>query len=317
MLFLWQAAVMAAQLVVVRAYFRAQMPSAALGGRARVRAFAQTWRFSAGMSGIAITGAVLMHLDKLILSRLLPLETFGHYSVAATVARGLYVLITPVFSAYFPRLSSLAAQHDGVAVQRCYHTATQVMAVLVVPLAAVLGLFPEEVLALWLHNTQLAQASAPLVTLLIIGTCLNGLMNIPFALQLAYGNTRIGLTINVALVVVLVPTLVAATTWFGATGAAATWALSNALYLAVGLPLTHRILLGGGLATWAAKDVLPPFIAALAVAAIGRWAMPAPISGVSALYALGVVWMLATVAAVLAADVTRTWSLQAIGLRSL
>ena len=65
------------------------------------------------MSGIAITGAVLMHLDKLILSRLLPLEIFGHYSVAATVARGLYVLITPVFSAYFPRLSSLAAQHDG------------------------------------------------------------------------------------------------------------------------------------------------------------------------------------------------------------
>jgi O-antigen/teichoic acid export membrane protein len=316
-LFLWQAVVTALQLLVVRGYFRSQMPAAALGGRAGVRALAGTWRFSAGMSGISITGAALMHLDKLILSRLLPLEIFGHYSVAVTVARGLYVLISPVFSAYFPRLSSLAAQRDRVAVQRCYHTATQVMAVLIVPMVAVLGLFPEEVLRLWLRNAQLAHASAPLVSLLIIGTCLNGLMNIPFALQLAYGNTRIGLTINIGLVLILVPTLVAATTWFGASGAAATWALSNALYLVVGLPITHRTLLGEGLATWAAKDVLPPLIAALAIAAIGRWVMPAPLTGTTALYTLGGVWLLATMAAVVAGDVTRSWSLRAIRVRSL
>jgi hypothetical protein len=92
--------------------------------------------------------------------------------------------------------------------------------------------------------------------------------------------------------------------------------LSNALYLAVGLPITHRTLLGGGVATWAAKDVLPPLIAAVVVAAIGRWTMPAPLAGAAALYVLASVWMLATMAAVLAADVTRNWSLQAIRLRS-
>jgi hypothetical protein len=44
--------------------------------------------------------------------------------------------------------------------------------------------------------------------------------------------------------------------------------------------------------------------------------MPAPLAGAAALYVLASVWMLATMAAVLAADVTRNWSLQAIRLRS-
>jgi O-antigen/teichoic acid export membrane protein len=191
------------------------------------------------------------------------------------------------------------------------------MAVMIVPLAAVLAVFPVEVLTLWLHNAELAKPSAPLASLLILGTCLNGLMNIPFALHLAHGNTRIGLSINVGLVAVLVPTLVVGTLWYGAAGAAATWAIGNALYLAVGLPVTHRVLLGGGVAGWATKDVLPPVVSALVVVVIARWIAPAQMTRLDTLYALVLIWLLASVAAALAGSVTRRWSLQAIRPRSL
>ena len=46
-----------------------------------------------------------VHFDKIILIKLLPLEAFGYYVLASTVASGLSFLETPIYTAVFPRLS--------------------------------------------------------------------------------------------------------------------------------------------------------------------------------------------------------------------
>ena len=316
-LLLWQGLVAAALLTVLHGHFHAKLGHLLSAGRRSLTAFHGIWRFSLGMSGISFTGVALTHLDKIILSKLLSLEVLGYYSLATTAARALYVLITPVFSAYYPRLSMLAKRGDPGAVQRAYHVASQVMAVLIVPLATVIGMFPVELLALWLRDLAIAHTVAPLASLLVLGTCLNGLMNVPFALQLAYGNTRIGLSINALLVALLVPSLLFAASRYGAIGAAAMWAVCNALYLLVGIPLTHHALLDGGVREWAWNDLLPPLIVALGVAAAARWLMPAPLSGPSAIAALALVWILATLAAMMTSSAMRAWAVQALSPRSL
>ena len=303
----WQAGSQLCQLVVLYLYFWARVGVPRKGAAASIGVLRRHWRFSAGMSGIAISGLVLTHLDKIILSRLLPLQVFGHYAVAATMARGLYVLITPVFNAYFPRLSALVAEGDAAAVRICYRTATQVMAALVLPLAALVAAFSGEILLVWLHDEALAEAAAPLASLLVVGTCLNGLMNVPFALQLAHGNTRIGLTINAGLLLVLVPSVAYATAHFGAPGGAAMWLLANALYLAAGLPLTHARLLRGGLREWALHDVLPPAAASVAVITLARLLYPPHLDALSALAALALAWLLATLGALLSSSRLRRW----------
>ena len=303
----WHAGAQLCQLIVMHLYFWAHIGvprNAAHGSLAVLR---DHWRFSLGMSGISLTGVVLTHLDKIILSRLLPLQVFGHYSLAATVARGLYVLITPVFNAYFPRLSGLVAQGDAPSLRLCYRTATQVMAVLVLPLAALVAAFSEDILLVWLRDAALAASAAPLASLLVAGTCLNGLMNVPFALQLAHGNTRIGLTINAGLLVLLVPSIIFATGHFGAAGGAAMWLLANFVYLLVGLPVTHKLLLQTGSREWALHDVLPPAAASFAVVLLARLLYPPQIGGLATLAALAAIWLLATLGALLASPRTRRW----------
>jgi len=314
-LFSWQALVLLIQLAVIHTQFWRCLGVPRDTRRASLGVMRDKWRFSVGMGGISLSGYLLTHLDKLVLSRLLSLEAFGHYSLAATLARGLYVMITPVFNAYFPRFSALAPGADKLSMRLCYHNAAQVMSVLVLPLAATIGFFSHEIALLWLQDSSVAKEVAPIASLLVIGTALNGMMNIPFALQLAYGNTKIGLYISACLVAGLVPAMILAVSWYGVTGGAAIWGVINGLYLLVALPLTHKYLLPGETGNWVKFDLLPPLVAALVIAGIGRAALEPGQSAVATLAAVGSIWLLATIVAALSARQVRSAVRQMIDMR--
>jgi O-antigen/teichoic acid export membrane protein len=274
-LFAWQAGSMFLQLLVLYVSFWKHLGISRSDACTDTSVLKELWRFSLGMSGISIAGLIVTHLDKVILSRYLSLESFGVYSLAGTLAKGLYVVMTPVFNAYFPRFSALVATGDVAAMRLCYHNAAQLMAALSLPLAATVMFFSGEIALAWLHDTKIAAGVAPVAALLVIGNCLNGLMSIPFALQLANGRTRISLYTNTFLVIVLVPAIIVATQSYGVIGAAGTWAFTNALYIAIGVPVTHRYLLPGEAGRWLVMDVLPPAMAAIAVVGLGSLLMPA------------------------------------------
>jgi O-antigen/teichoic acid export membrane protein len=314
-LFSWQALTLLIQLVVIHAQFWRCLGVPRDARRASLRVMKDRWRFSLGMGGISLTGYLLTHLDRLVLSRLLSLESFGHYSLAGTLARGLYVMITPVFNAYFPRFSALAPGADKVSMRLCYHNAAQVMSVLVLPLAVTIGFFSNEIAFLWLQDSSIAKEVAPIASLLVIGTSLNGMMNIPFALQLAYGNTKIGLYVSACLVAGLVPAMILAVSQYGVTGGAAIWGVINGLYLLVALPLTHKSLLPGETGNWVKFDLLPPLAAALVIGGIGRAALEPGQSPAATLVAVGSIWLLATLVAALSAKQVRSVVRQVIDAR--
>ncbi len=314
-LFAWQAVILLVQVTVMNVQFW-RCVGVPRGTRfVSLATLKGKWRFSLGMGGMSITGFILTNLDKLILSRLLSLESFGQYSLAATLARGLYVMITPVFNAYFPRFSALAASSDKAVMRQCYHSAAQVMSVLILPLAVTMGVYSPEIAFLWLQNSSIAKNVAPITSLLVIGTCLNGLMYIPFALQLAYGNTKIGLYISLCLVAGLVPAMIFATFQYGTLGAAAMWGVINGLYLLVGLPITHKYLLPRQTGSWLRFDVLPPLAAAFVVAGIGRAMLFSDQSTVLMLITIGSIWLLATIGAALSATQVRGTIRQLTGVR--
>jgi O-antigen/teichoic acid export membrane protein len=306
-LLVWQVVVMLLQLLPMAGYFwtRVALPKSQL--RFDLKALRGKWGFSLGMSGIAITGSVLTHLDKVILSRLLTLEYFGYYTLAGTMARGLYVFITPVFNAYFPRFSALVASGDTAALRISYHRAAQVMSVLILPVATTVAFFSREIASLWLRNLQVADEVAPIATILVIGTCLNGLMNIPFALQLAYGRTRIGLYINAFLVLLLIPAIIFSTLQYGATGGAAMWATVNAIYLLIGIPVTHKYLLTGATGEWLRRDLLPPMIISIAIVGFSHLFTPALQSVALSLTLLAFVWVITTLSGAASAGHVRNW----------
>lgn len=226
------------------------------------------WRFSAGMSGVAISAIILMQLDKILLSKLLSLEDFGRYALAGMVANGLGVLLTPTFNVIYPRLSVLVAAGKTEKLTELYRSGTRLFLAALFPIATAVAVFTEEIFTLWTGNSTIASSMTPLVPLYLIGTALNGAMHFPYALQLAFGITRLPLMINSILVSIMIPMTMLLAIQFGVIGGAVSWALSSSLYLLIGTWLTHKTLLNGIGLKWLLSDVGIPLVLSLAVVGI-------------------------------------------------
>lgn len=231
----------------------------------RISIIRSSLRFAGGMTGISITSIILTQTDKVILSKALNLADFGIYVVAATLATGLYMLISPLFSVMYPRFSSLIHEGDDAKLIDLYHTSSQTMAALVIPIALVVAIFSHEVLYIWTGNADLSRQGTWILAFLIAGNACNGIMNMPYALQLASGWTKLAFWVNVGAIVVLVPLIWWAAANFGAVGGSAVWAVLNLGYVILTPQIMHRRLVPSEKITWYWAGVVCPILICTAV----------------------------------------------------
>lgn len=231
------------------------------------------WLFTAGMSGIGLTALIFTQMDKVILSKMLGLEEFGHYMLATVVVSGLYVLITPVFNVVYPRFSALVATGDTEKLTDLYRMGTRLLVSAIFPIAMVLAVFGNELVQIWTGNSAIASSVAPIIALLAIGSALHGAMYFPYALQLAYGMTRLPLTINIILMMVFLPLIIYFALNYGAFGGALAWLVLHVMYMLLGTWLTHRRLLKGVGAGWLLQEIGIPLMLTLLVGVLGYFAV--------------------------------------------
>lgn len=305
MFFGWQIMAGMLALVVMAAALRTGLPAASGHARFRPELLSRTWRFAAGVSGLTISALVLTQLDKWILINLLTLEAFGYFSLAIAVANALNLLVTPVFSAIYPRLSVLIAQGKHVLLEQVYHISTQVVAVTVVPAALFLSFYSHEVLLLWTRNEKVASHSGPILSLFVIGTALNGLMHIPYARELSRGSTRIFFIFNLVAIAVLGPTVWYFAPKIGAIVSAIAWIALNAAYFVIAIPLIHASMDRREQLRWYLRDITAPAVAAILVLGAGRILLPEGLHPLVLAAVLAVILVLAVAAAGLAAPELR------------
>lgn len=263
--FVWQAIVALLQVAALRAALWRCLDSGS--GRFSKAVLHGIWRFAAGMTGTSLVATILTQTDKILLSKMLPLAAFGYYTFATTVAGVVFRIIGPVFTAYYPRLTELVSKNELRELTDAYHQGSQLMAVTVLPVTFLLAFFSKTILELWTHNPDIVAHSFLLVSLLVAGNALNGLMHVPYALQLAYGWTKLAFYQNVVAVLVLVPAIYAATLRWGAVGAAGVWIVLNTGYLLISVQVMHRRLLKAEKWRWYLNDVGAPLLPSLIVTA--------------------------------------------------
>jgi O-antigen/teichoic acid export membrane protein len=303
--FLWLVVVSAAQVLVFVVCLWKSLPRSARAPRFDFGLLRSVRRFAAGMSGIAAFSLVLGQADKIILSKLFSLRVFGYYAVAGAFGTGLVMIVSSVFNAIYPRFSALVAQRDEQALVRLYHQATQLMVLFVVPAAAVLALFSVEVLQLWTRNAEAARNAGPIATVLVLAAAVNGLMFLPYTLQLAYGWTSLGLKITIFLTIVVVPAVWFMATRYGPIGAALVSLSLQIANMLIGVPLTHRRLLRHEMTLWFFQDVGPSVVAVALVAGFGRVLITGPMSPLGTSVTLLAVFLAALAAAACLAPAIR------------
>ena len=305
--FIWQGVISVVTLVVFCGAVYRTLPAACRPARFSADSLRKVWHFAAGIVVLTFLSLLLTQVDKILLSRMLALQVFGYYVLAGVLANALSLLQAPITTAFYPRFTELAARGDVAALRAVYHQSAQAVTVLMGAAAVVLIVFGREVLLLWTNDPELTRHVAPLMALLAAGTLLNGLMIIPYRMQLAYGWTSLMVKVNSVAVCLLVPALFWAVPIYGAIAAAWIWVILNAGYLLVVAFFMHRRVLTGEKWNWYSRDLAMPLAAAAAMGLLCHWAAPADLRRTGQFAVLIVSSGFVLGAAALAASTVRYW----------
>lgn len=306
----WYAIVGAGQSLTMAIFVWRELPQGSRPARWAIDELHSNRRFAGGMFVAGILAIGVSQFDRLALATLLPLEELGYYTLAVSIASGIGRMIQPMFNALYPRFTRLIARHNDTALRELYHLSSQCLAVIVTSVAMVLIIFARDVALLWTGNADLADQVALPLAMLVAGSALNGLMNIPYALQLANGWTRLAIGMNAASLSVGIPYCLWAVSRYGTTGAASMWLLVNAFLVLTGIPLMHKRLLRGEMTRWYTQDIFPPMIAAGLVVSAGHWLLPTLQRNLDSFALLVLVSGMALLSAALAAPLVRQLALK-------
>jgi O-antigen/teichoic acid export membrane protein len=271
--FVWNAAVGVFAALLYRTRVRRWLKGGLHGARPSLSALARVRAFAGGMSGILVLSLMLNQLDKVLLSRLLPLADFGYYMFASTAASAILVIVGPVNQAFYPRF--VAVHENPQALSHLTRLAMQTILLVLVPIAAVLCVMPHQIIMIWSGNPALAAQSAPLLAGLALGNALNGMTQIPFNVNLASGRTRSNIVVFATGVVLAVPALMLLVPRGGGLAAAWIWCTLNALLIVLIMALTPRALLPGATVRGMLRDFFVTAGATAAVVAAIRTQLPA------------------------------------------
>ncbi|HAF00053.1 MAG TPA: polysaccharide biosynthesis protein [Methylophilaceae bacterium] len=268
--FLWQATVSILTILVFSSAVRSALPILTISPKFKLKAITEIWKFASGVMLVTFLAILLTQIDKVLLSKLLSLESFGYYTLAATLAGVLYMIVGPITTAFYPRLVELYINKNQSLLVSTYHQGSQLVTLLTATPVMIISFFPKELIFVWSGNMGLAENVAPILSAFAIGVYLNGLMHMPAQLQLAHGWVSLGIKTNLLAVGVFVPALFWIVPTYGALGASWVWVILNACYVLFTIHNMHQKLLVFEKWTWYFFDLFLPTIGPIAIALFAK-----------------------------------------------
>jgi O-antigen/teichoic acid export membrane protein len=245
-------------------------------------AFRSTWKFALGWYLNSVFNVILAQSDKIILSKLLPLDYLGYYTLGQTLVQPLVTVTGAVCAAVFPRFNQLVQLKNTKALSVMYHKAAQFLTLLLVPLSITLILYSWDILLVWTRDLSVADNVYLIVKYLAVGAFFAGIYTIPGYLQLAHNSFGLVLGGLVVLSCLYVSLLIFMVPAYNANGAALSSAIIGFCYL-LSVPLMHRRFLQREFGSWLLRDVTFPALAAGASGMVVKAILPQPTGNIGSL----------------------------------
>ena len=206
------------------------------------------------------------YVDRFVIGAVVGVARVPVYSVPQDVVNRLWLFPTSIVNALFPAASAAAALSDRAGLRRLYGSAGQLMSVSIVLGTSIVGLFANDVLAVWISPT-FADEAADILRIFLIGIAINSLAMIGSTLLLSEGLSRLRASILLYEIPIYVLSLVLLLPWLGVQGAAIAWSIRMAVtFVVVQIFVARRLGFGLPLMTgWKNRALV---ISALAYACV-------------------------------------------------
>tara|TARA_Y100001958_G_C21248329_1_gene580892 strand:+ start:2929 stop:4434 length:1506 start_codon:yes stop_codon:yes gene_type:complete len=216
--------------------------------------------FTKGLFGISLISLLMSQSDKIILSKMLDLKIFAYYILAINITQFIFVLSGPFYTTLFPRFCELISIKKEKLISELYHKGSQFLSVLIFPVVMTLVFFTKDIILIWSGDPDLAINIDWLIKVSCIGFTINGIMQIPYALQLSYGWTKLPFLVDLFSLFIFIPLITISILHLGALGAM----IARASTYFVGFILTiyfmHKKLLISERYNWVIYDIMAPLL---------------------------------------------------------
>jgi O-antigen/teichoic acid export membrane protein len=226
-------------------------------------------KFSLSIAFTSTVWILVTQTDKLVLSKMLPLADFAYFTLAVLVAGGVLVVSGPISAALIPRMTRLNTEGDQTGLLSLYRSSTQLIASIAIPVSLILAVFSEQILWAWTDNVEIAQRSAPVLTLYALGNGVLSLGSFPAYLQFAKGDLKLHVIGNTLFVFLLIPAMIWATSQYGVIGAGYAWLGANIAYFLLWVPKVHGRFYNDLHLSWLFQDVGAVFVLGLCSVGFG------------------------------------------------
>ena len=263
------------------------------------------WRFAFGMGSISVIILIFNQLDKIILSSKINLSMFGYYSVVWQVVGSLFLLYYPIYVAFSPVITQLYAQRDFENIKITYQKGRQFMSVAVFPVSVVLAIFSKEILFIWTGDTIITENCYLLLSIITVGATFNGLFYMPYSMSQAYGQTKHLLYIFISILVAYIPLVYLGIRIYGVYGAAIAFTVVSVIQQGIVNYVTHRHFFLHENIKWFFDDIGRPLFVAFITAAIAKYIINWPLTGIFGLFTILGIYIVTLTAAALITPFTR------------
>ncbi len=234
-------------------------------------ALRRVWRFALSMNALAVLAVLIIHLDRLTISKVLTLAELGHYTLAYTAAAFIPLIIAAVSSAVLPSFAAAHGRDSPGELIDQYNRADRAMLSLVGFAAFPLIAFGDLILTWWVSPEAAASASKPAAVLAAGFWCGAAIANV-YNVAVAHGRPGIFLRTNLILIVPYALSMYLAIETFGILGAAGVWLLLNVGYALILVPRIHKEVLNVSTRDWITRTILPSLLIGIAAFGIPRLA---------------------------------------------
>ena len=292
--FQWQAIVSVVILLVQRKFYIGTLKEIHIQTTYSLKSLLRIRHFMAGTGLTNILGLFLTQLDKIILSSTLPIEIFGYYSLAWTLGTLIYRLTGPIFNSYYPRIAQLHELGNTELMLSTYKKSCSLMAIVIIPFSIWLSIYSNQILYIWTQNHLIADNTSSALSILALGSMFNGIMHMPYALQLTYHFTKLSLIQNIVSVILLAPLTYIFATYYTLTETAIPWLLVNFSYILIAAPLMYKHLNISGFLEWLISSVGKPIFISALVMLIIKYFWETQFQGQLPLIILGISFLFGT-----------------------
>ncbi len=204
-------------------------------------AFLGIRKFASGMFLIALIAAINMQLDKITISKLLPIDALGIYNLAVTLSMAIVFLVMPISVSLLPKFTSYFTSGKIVEGNKLFNFTFSFVAIIIATTSAILAFHGPFLIYIWTGNHNLANASSSYITYSAIGSAALALQVIPFDVAVSNGNTKINTYMGTFSLLFTIPGYWIGVKFLGPKGAALTWCISQSILTPIFIYFVRKI----------------------------------------------------------------------------